>query len=712
MPPHSPSSPTGVAAAAWQAIRLHTRSLKVMPLSAKLAQQLPVPRHSRWSAFEAVTKGIGQPVVLSALRKQVNTTALRYAQSRTHIDGLSAAQVVRVFAADTFEWHDTERFVMSYHDLVDSPGSPVVYTRAVDLQPPVSAFPLREWWAVHLPSCTICTQHDHAHGGFDKAMKHNADNPCVFADILSWLSGQWRIPFNSIPPPGARANYESLLYAPDLMQEEIDRMKEWSVIVPGKPHLIHPVMAVIRDSDLHDACRILHAIGQPSPSEEKREIQAINAHISTVLSSGASVPSHLGQLKPVKIRFCVDASLLLNPFIKKWRFPYASIHDAVSLLHQGWFMARIDLKRFFQQLPLNEQDWPMLGLRLPKDLRHLAEEVETWVSAFAHFGGSPFPAYANGIMSALSGLLRAHNIPNVFITDDVFVCGATKAECQARLEQAVALLVRLGWILQEDKLLGPSQELPFVGIFIDTINERLSIPTDKLDNYLRSIRRVLEDDAAGQLLAKDLESLIGKLSWVVEVMIAGKAHLWPLRQALPHGWYHHRRLRATVRLGQETKAALQWWERYIQHALHHPFWVPFWTHSAPLFCRTFSDSSGEVGFGLALGQEVFQGLWEPATIPHSSGFKELIPILLVVCRLGPESRGKIVVVTTDNLGNVIAINKGSCRSPQSYQILGLIMELAAEKQIYLIADWSPREEIDCMDAISKEPWGDDIPSLF
>ena len=181
-------------------------------------------------------------------------------------------------------------------------------------------------------------------------------------------------------------------------------MKEWSVIVPGKPHLIHPVMAVIRDSDLHDACRILQAISHPSPSEEKCDIQAINSHIATILSSDVSVPSHLGQLKPVKVRFCVDASVLLNPFIKKWRFPYASIHDAVSLLQKGWFMARIDLKRFFQQLPLHEQDWPMLGLRLPKDLRHLTEEVETWVSAFAHFGGSPFPAYANGIMSALSGM--------------------------------------------------------------------------------------------------------------------------------------------------------------------------------------------------------------------------------------------------------------------------------------------------------------------
>ena len=121
---------------------MNSRSLRVMPLSAKLAHQLPVPRHSRWSAFEAVAKWIGQPVVLSALRKQVNVTALRYAQSRAEIDGLSTAQVVKIFAADTFEWHDTERFVMSYHDLVDAPGSPVEYTRAVDLHPPVSTFPL------------------------------------------------------------------------------------------------------------------------------------------------------------------------------------------------------------------------------------------------------------------------------------------------------------------------------------------------------------------------------------------------------------------------------------------------------------------------------------------------------------------------------------------------------------------------------------------
>jgi len=80
--------------------------------------------------------------------------------------------------------------------------------------------------------------------------------------------------------------------------------------------------------------------------------------------------------------------------------------------------------------------------------------------------------------------------------------------------------------------------------------------------------------------------------------------------------------------------------------------------------------------------------------------------LLAILQLGPSAQGKIVVITTDNLGNVIAINKGSCKSARSYKLLALIMEFAAEKQIYLVADWSPREEIDCIDEISKNPWTD------
>jgi len=652
------------------------------------------------------------PIALSAIRKRVNTAALKFAQARQEVEGMPTATIEKIFAHETFEWHDTDSFVWSYHNLVDVSGSPAVYTRRVDLQPPHVSFPLSEWWDLHRSFCKVCQAHHEAHDGYKGAMEHNTENMCSFADILSWLSGQWRIPLESIPPPGERNNYESLWYDPATVKAEIERMKEWAVLVPGRPHLIHPLMGVVRDSDLYDACRILQAIGHPSPSEDKKDVAAINAHISEVLASGVTIPPHFGVLKPLKVRICIDASYLLNKYIKKWRFPYASIHDSIILLRHKWFISRIDLKRFFQQLPLSEEDWPMLGVRLPKDLHALCEEVETWVSAFAHFGGSPFPAYANAVMSAVSAILRAHGVPNVFITDDVFICAATYDDCMVLLDKAVQILTRLGWKLQDDKIIPPAQQVPFVGILIDSVNQRLSIPQEKLDNYRRTIDRLLADDSSGTLLAKELESLVGKLSWVTEVMIAGKAHIWPLRQSLPHGWYHRRNVHATVRLGSEARSALEWWAGYIEKALQHPFWVPFWTHATPLHCRTFSDSSGDIGFGLTLEETVYQGLWAPETVQESSGFKELIPILLAVHQLGESARGKIVVVTTDNLGNVIAINKGSCRSARSYKLLALIMELAAEKQIYLVADWSPREQIDCIDEISREPWEDETAQVL
>ena len=61
-------------------------------------------------------------------------------------------------------------------------------------------------------------------------------------------------------------------------------------------------------------------------------------------------------------------------------------------------------------------------------------------------------------------------------------------------------------------------------------------------------------------------------------------------------------------------------------------------------------------------------------------------------------------MTTDNLGNVFAINKGSCKSDASYELLCRIFELAAQKKIYLVADWVPRERNIFQDAVSRYPW--------
>jgi hypothetical protein len=177
-------------------------------------------------------------------------------------------------------------------------------------------------------------------------------------------------------------------------------------------------------------------------------------------------------------------------------------------------MARIDLQKYFNQLPLHRDDWKMLGVRLPKDFSLPDQDLEEWVSAYAQFGGKPFPAYANAIMSAVATILRGHGIDVVFMTDDLFLCAASLEECKALLNKAVDILTQLGLKLQPEKIIQPSQVMPFLGITIDTIQQRLSIAQEKLISHQRTIRHILSDSLAGTLLAKDLESLIGKLGWV------------------------------------------------------------------------------------------------------------------------------------------------------------------------------------------------------
>ena len=185
----------------------------------------------------------------------------------------------------------------------------------------------------------------------------------------------------------------------------------------------------------------------------------------------ANPPPHhpeIALLAKVKIRLVIDSSRALNPFLAHWPFSYCTVSDAVALIDKGWWMARIDLEKYFNQLLLDMSDWKYLGVNLD-DLYALIDELKEWekagvnvsealdlLSAYAQFGVASFPALANALMAAVSAILRAEGIPNCFLTDDVFVCGKDKEECQARLDKAISIFLRLGWRLQMNKVIPPA----------------------------------------------------------------------------------------------------------------------------------------------------------------------------------------------------------------------------------------------------------------
>lgn len=66
----------------------------------------------------------------------------------------------------------------------------------------------------------------------------------------------------------------------------------------------------------------------------------------------------------------------------------------------------------------------------------------------------------------------------------------------------------LGLPLEPSKLQGPTTCLTFLGIEVDTVNQQLCLPTDKLDRLLNEL-----EEARGRkvILKRELQSLTGLL---------------------------------------------------------------------------------------------------------------------------------------------------------------------------------------------------------
>ena len=282
-------------------IQQSTSKLWQAPMPEHLKFLLPKAGEVGWSVVDDhLAQQQGVPMSLSGLRRLVNKKVVQFAVNRS--GDQSVEEVRSLLTPSTHEWYDVEGFVRTYRDLVEEPTSPVTYKREVQLWNIHKPFPILDWWELHRPGCLDCEQHLQSYGGSALlAIGHNEANPCYFADVMSWLSGSWRLPLAQVPAPRKLPNHASLFWSPSSVVPEVERTFEWKVLVPRRPQLVHPIMSVIRDGELDEALRILDKIGRPSPSARKEDIEIINEHIRTVLQEGPAVPPEIGILKPVKV---------------------------------------------------------------------------------------------------------------------------------------------------------------------------------------------------------------------------------------------------------------------------------------------------------------------------------------------------------------------------------------------------------------------------
>jgi hypothetical protein len=255
----------------------------------------------------------------------------------------------------------------------------------------------------------------------------------------------------------------------------------------------------------------------------------------------------------------------------------------------------------------------------------------------------------------------------VVYLDDFFICAPTLDECNVAMNTLVALLRRLGFSINWDKVIDPTRCLTFLGIEIDTATMVKRLPSEKV----LALKAELEVFAKGKRASKrQLQSLAGKLHWAAGVVYGGRVFVRRILDAICTLRSANHKCVLTLYMRRD----IQWWKEFM-----HSF------NGMSLIINKGPDvivhtDACDVGAGGYCEGDYFYCNWSvdlPAVQDSHINFKELAAVVLAAQRWGPLWANKHVVVLSDNSTTVTCINRGSSRSVLLMKYLRHIFWLSA-----------------------------------
>ena len=265
----------------------------------------------------------------------------------------------------------------------------------------------------------------------------------------------------------------------------------------------------------HMAVSPLNSVPKPD-SDERRFILDLSWPAGSSVNDGISKDFYLGQ--PVTLRYpTVD-----------------DIAERIVQFGSGCLLYKRDLKRAYRQLPVDPYDYPLLGyswrdqlyfdVHLPMGLRSAAMACQRVTNAVCFM----LSQYGCDVLSYLDDFMGVSAPPTAF--QHYALCGS--------------LLAALGLQESSHKACPPSTQMTCLGVLFDTVALTMSVTPERLNQ--------LQDELLPMWLAKksatktELQSLIGKLSFVSKCVRPGRLFLTRILDTLRSLRRNHHRIKLTA----------------------------------------------------------------------------------------------------------------------------------------------------------------------
>lgn len=431
---------------------------------------------------------------------------------------------------------------------------------------------------------------------------------------------------------------------------------------------------------------------------------AVEAQIITEINNGRYIicsnpPNIISALAAIPkpdssdIRLIHDASRphgrSINDFAKGESYACSTVQAAASMLGHGDYMGKIDLSSAYRSVPLHPADYPRAGLAWHfKGNKNEVYMYDTRLMFGARLSACIFNTLTRAVVDIMIG--RGYERNFLVYCDDFFITDPCKRTCQKLMNELMSVLRDLGFAINYKKVIGPSTNLTFLGVVIDTEAYTLSLPVEKLNSLISELAII---NSKRSITHRALQSICGKLNWACQVIYGGRIYMRRLLDAMCALRRPHHR----VRISGEMKKDIQWWVRIAK----------VFNGTAPILdprptTPISTDACLVGGGGYYRGEWYYVPFREwPGVMNLSINYKEVLAVLPACHIFGPTWYGRRVALHMDNISATHIIRRGTSRDPTVQHYLREIHALSIQYNFRLVPIYYPGKHNTIADAASR-----------
>jgi len=383
--------------------------------------------------------------------------------------------------------------------------------------------------------------------------------------------------------------------------------------------------------------------------QEGRYVKVSNKPL--LVSALGAIPKSDGSVRLIHDCSRPRGQALNDYATEPFHIKYQTLNAALDYIKPNSYLAKVDLKSAYRSVGLHPSNFQYTGLKW----KFTGDTDYTYFYDRAlPFGARKSPGIFHRLTQAVRRMMKRRGFVVIAYLDDFLIIADNRQQCLDALNTLISLLRELGFSIAWGKTEGPKQALVFLGVLVDTQSMTLHLPQEKVTKLLQLLTTFSQRSRASR---RQLQQLVGKLSWASHVVHGGRIYLQRVLDRLrPLQLTHHK-----AKLDTEFQADIQWWIQCLK-IFNKKSLLPKDTSTIPIFTDACKDGAGMLcPFDWAY---VDWPLDVPALSKEHINVKETMAVILAIYRWAPQLCNSQVHVYTDNVTTRANINRGACRNPR------------------------------------------------